>query len=330
MKITAPIDKVEEVEPLIEAGADELYCGVYRSVWFSTLAEPNIKPASKASLKSFEDLKKITQKANKCGVPVYLTLNSFYHSEPARDLIRKDLAQAIDAGVNGFVVADIPMLKEMRERCQGKTIILSTMGNCFNTETALFFKDLGINRIVFPRDLSLSELGSLCADLKRENLNIPLEFFVQRLMCRNVNGFCKAHGFKKNRESAPEEAACILPYQAEFTSRADNSAETIEPFFIGERGRNICAACGIFYFAQFGIEYLKIIGRGAPTKRKIEDVVFISAFRDILGKQPVSFDDFFKEGQEIYNRTYGRRCRTAECHFPCFVQKKLEEKSNEG
>jgi len=33
VKIVAPIDKVGEVEELIKAGADELYCGLFSAEW---------------------------------------------------------------------------------------------------------------------------------------------------------------------------------------------------------------------------------------------------------------------------------------------------------
>lgn len=33
MKITAPFDRVNEIGPLIEAGTDELYCGVCSNYW---------------------------------------------------------------------------------------------------------------------------------------------------------------------------------------------------------------------------------------------------------------------------------------------------------
>jgi collagenase-like PrtC family protease len=75
MKITAPVNKAEEVRDLIEAGADELYCGVYHSEWYYTETRPNAKPTSKSSLKSFKDSEKIVQKAKKYNVPVYITLD---------------------------------------------------------------------------------------------------------------------------------------------------------------------------------------------------------------------------------------------------------------
>jgi collagenase-like PrtC family protease len=189
LKITVPIDTAKETEALIEAGADELYCGVYQPDWFSTAGTPNKRHSLNANLESFEDLKKVTATADKYRTPVYLALNSGYMFAGVLSLVKKDLASALQAGVSGFIVSDALLLKEIRRICPDKKIILSTLSNCFNIETISFFNDLGIGRVVFPRDLSLPELAALCGEIRGRGLNIPLEVFVQNLACRNVNGF---------------------------------------------------------------------------------------------------------------------------------------------
>jgi len=366
MKITAPIDKVEEVKYLIEAGADELYCGVYHSAWYNTLTRPNIKPSSKSSLKSFKDFGKIVQKAKGYNVPVYITLNAYYYRKDSYNLIKDDLEKAINLEASGFVVTDISLIKEIKRICKDKPIILSTMGNCFNTETISYYKDLGVSRIVFPRDLSLSELEYLYEELKRKNIELPLEIFVQNLTCRNVNGFCRYHGYlpsqksqflmdriirgfnkiltafypylfvnyilpleKKYRDKYCKPLPCMLKYKAVFISRFNNSKETVYPFWIGEPYQSICAACGIFYFKNFGIDYVKIIGRGLPTSKKIKDVRFIRSLTTILNEQSLDFDEFFKKGQENYYQIYGLHCKETECHYPSFVKKRIGAKIDE-
>lgn len=43
MKLVAPISKVEEVLPIIEAGADELYCGVLPLEWYKKYTNLKIR-----------------------------------------------------------------------------------------------------------------------------------------------------------------------------------------------------------------------------------------------------------------------------------------------
>ena len=366
MKIAAPFDKVKEVRPLIEAGADELYCSVFQPRWFSISGVPTPRPKSTCSLRSFKELKAAVRIAQELNTAVYITLNSYYHSRDALNLIRKDFKNALAAGVTGFIVSDIPLLKEIKKSAPDKPVVLSTMGNCFNTETAAFFKELGAGRIVFPRDLSLSELEYLCAEQKRKGLALQLESFVLNLRCRNVNGFCRCHGYPSISKSAGEPllsrffqastgllagrapgmftnaclyllkrtrniyrkpTPCLMDYKATYISRSDNTRETIPRFYLGEPYDNICAACSIFYFREFGIEYLKIIGKGRPTESKIQDVKFIAALRGALNGHQ-DFDEFLKKGQELYRQAYGAPCRQAQCHYPCFVKKRTEAEKN--
>jgi collagenase-like PrtC family protease len=364
MKITVPIDKVEEARSLLEAGADELYCGVYHSGWSAARCAANARLA-RYSLQSFAELKKVVQTAKGYKVPVYLTLNWHYQYKAAYNLVKEDLEKALNSEVSGFIVSDISLIKEIRKKCPDKPIILSTLTNCFNTSTISFFKDLGVARIVLPRDLSLRELGDLCDELKKEDIGLPLEFFVYNLVCTNVNGFCRYHnhlpskksmislgrivrayrqafyflfphlyvkyaagfvkGYGKNNLRKPP---CLMDYHATFISNAGGAREDKSPFWIGEPYGEICAACGIFYFKQFAIEYIKISGRGWPTKAKIQAVRFVAMLRDLLNGEAMSFDEFFKKGQETHHSVFGSHCRSAACHFPCFVKKRIEAKIN--
>lgn len=150
MKITAPINRVNETDVLIKAGADELYCGVYHSKWYGVGGRPNVKPSSRSSLKSFTELREIVSKAKVYNVPVFITLNSIYLSMQTFKLIQDDLRRAIDCEVGGFVVTSIALLKEIRRICKNTPVILSTMANCFNTETISYYNDLGVSRWFYP------------------------------------------------------------------------------------------------------------------------------------------------------------------------------------
>ena len=59
MKILLPVDKVQEVEKVIEAGADELYCGVLTSDWHSKYIAGSInrRPGGRANFTTIDNLK---------------------------------------------------------------------------------------------------------------------------------------------------------------------------------------------------------------------------------------------------------------------------------
>jgi putative protease len=320
MKITAPICRLEEAGPLIAAGADELYCGVYHSGWFPTGAGPNTKPLSRPNLGSFAELARLTAFARARGVPVYAAFNGSHHLASSRALALEDIAKALRAGASGIILADNALIRAFRRLHPGVPLIVSTMANCFNSEAVSFYRDLGVSRIVLPRDLSLPDLGRLRSELDKKRLKVPLEFFVQNLTCRNVDGLCRYHSLRllktsRFRDSVPGKVPCLLPYNAEFISRSGGRAGTDHGFRLGAARKKVCAACGMFHFRKLGIAYLKIVGRGLPAPVKIADVKFISALRDLLKKRRGGFEGFSGGAKKAYRRFYGRPCRPSECHF---------------
>lgn len=81
MKLIVPISKVEEVLPIIEAGADELYCGVLPLEWYkkyTNVASINRAERMRSNLKNFDELKQIVKMAHSYNIPVSLALNSIY------------------------------------------------------------------------------------------------------------------------------------------------------------------------------------------------------------------------------------------------------------
>ena len=79
LKITSPFREKEEVTPLIEAGAGELYCGYLSPEWAKRYT--SLEFERKGGGSNFTDLTELKQAvalAHKGGVPVYLTLNGLY------------------------------------------------------------------------------------------------------------------------------------------------------------------------------------------------------------------------------------------------------------
>ena len=75
MKIAAPLRAVDELAPLAQAGADEVFCGVMepdqRPDYF-----PNGRPQASASLPSFQDLEQVAARARELGVNVSFCANA--------------------------------------------------------------------------------------------------------------------------------------------------------------------------------------------------------------------------------------------------------------
>ncbi|MFH1415749.1 MAG: U32 family peptidase [Elusimicrobiota bacterium] len=361
IKILAPINNPSETERLIKAGADELYCGVFHENWTKIIgAVPNAKVSKWASLKSFKELREITGIAGKYNVPVYLCLNAHYTTRPVFELAKKDYKEAVQNNVSGFIAAHLPLIKEIKKEYENIPVILSTMGNCFNSDTAAFYRKYGISRVVFPRYMTIEELGTVCSEIKRKDINIELEAFILNFVCRNINGLCLMHGpfaqfymgqdrsilkkalknifsiFPKsykyifpiiNKFIIKQKAKypCMQRFEAGFYSETGEE-EICPSYFLGNKYFNICAACALACYEEMGINHVKIVGRGYHLNRKLKDISFIKELRDDLISGRYDNNEFMHRGQESFYRNYGYRCRAAECHYPELIRRKNSNK----
>lgn len=310
------MDKVEEVNQLVEAGADELYCGLISRDWIRkyTIAALNRRPSPVCNFKSFEELKKCVEIAHSYEVPVELTINEHYYTEDQYPFLLEFTQKAIDVGVKSFIVSDLAFLLTLHDAFGGIKIHVSTGGTAFNSETVKFYQDLGASRVQLPRHLTIGEIRDICSEVS----NIETGVFILNSKCANIDGFCTFLHFSSTDPAYTN--ACMLPYEVYVESSEDDERKIIagvrqkiwQRFHIDDRP---CGACALYDFNEMGLTYAKIVGRGYPTAKKVTDIKFIRTLLDFLRKNP-SKEEFTIAARNLYTHTYGRPCRVAMCYYP--------------
>lgn len=197
MKILAPINNPKEVKIIIQAGADELYCGVNPLQWskkYTNVASSNRREWSAANLSSFNHLKQVVEIAHKDNIPVYLTLNALYTDEQY-PLIEKFLEQVYRFKIGALIVTDLGLLLKLKQMQTDIKLCISTGGTTFNNLAVEFYKSLGAKRIILPRHLTVEEIG----DITSSNPDMEFEVFIMNSGCKNIDGFCTFHHGVKER-----------------------------------------------------------------------------------------------------------------------------------
>ena len=103
MNILSPLTTVEEVEPLIKAGADELYCGIISDNWrkkFKDITCLGRFESSQPNFSNFGEVKKAVEIADTYNKPIFLTVNAPYYSKRQFKLIEEDINKAFNVGIN--------------------------------------------------------------------------------------------------------------------------------------------------------------------------------------------------------------------------------------
>jgi len=317
MKLLSPVDKTNEVEPLIAAGADELFCGLLLSDWHYKYIAGSInrRPGGGANFTTFEDLEACLDLAHAHSVPVFLTLNEHYYTPEQYPFILDYVDRVVGLGVDALMVADLALLLALRELDIKTRIIVSTGGNTFNPEAARFYQDLGAQRIVLPRHLTLEEIN----DISRVS-GVELETFILNSRCPNVDGLCTFHhGLAAQSFEPLYQNACMLPYDISVAggdAEGQVSSKRQHIWQMVHVDDHPCGACALYELGRMNITSVKIVGRGNTTVRKLADVKFIRSLLDFLDGQRPAREQFRQRARELYRDTYHRPCRLYMCYFP--------------
>jgi U32 family peptidase len=320
VKILSPLDKVEEVEALAEAGADELFCGLLTEDWHNRYIAGaiNRRPGGGANFTRWEDLQAAVRAAHGHKIPVILTLNEHYYLPEQYPYLREYISRAASLGVDALMVADLALMLTLRDMPDAPKLYISTGGAPFNSETVAFYRDIGAARVTVPRHLTLDEIG----EMMRRADGIETEVFVLNSRCPYVDGYCTfQHGLAGEDFPPLYQNACMLPYdiEAQCEPGVPEAELSLEHQQIWQRHHvddAPCGGCALYELAEMNITAVKIVGRGNVTERKVTDVTFLRGLLDCLEADKPERQEFREIARMRYRETYRRECRVYMCYFP--------------
>ncbi len=192
MKIITPVSSVSELDMLLYNGADELYCGIRTPEW-EELFEQNLwmnrRSPCQANISSLMDLESIVTGAHKQGVNVSITLNASFYPEKGMAYILTLCEQLVkEICVDALIVSDLNLLLELKKLTLPVRIHLSSLGSCFNSHAIDFYRSCGVNRIILPRQLTLSEIKAI---VEPNADKMEFEVFALNDGCYYEEGFCQ-------------------------------------------------------------------------------------------------------------------------------------------
>ena len=318
-QILAPFSNKKEVVPLIEAGATELYCGLVDKKWqqsYSFVSSINLRHDRAANLVSFKELQHSIEEAHSMNSRVFLTLNAHFYSQPQLPIVLKQAEKAIKAGIDSLIVADSSLIPKLKQEFS-VPISLSTGNPAFNNSALDFFKELGIERVVFPRHLSLNEIEQLTSHSKK--IGLTTECFVLNVICPYIDGLCTfQHIVDESVEFLPLGGLpCRYNFNVKAFSKASKEKKLAAESHINIWGNTLsrdCGLCALPYFKRFGVDSLKIAGRAHPIEKKLADVMAVKNALDFLDSKGA--EAFAKKCRQLYFDLFHNKCDYINCYYP--------------
>ncbi len=169
LELLAPARNLETGIAAINQGADAVYIGA-----------PAFG-ARKSAATSLQAIESLANYAHLFNSKVYVTLNTvLYDSE--LDEVRNLIHELYNIGIDALIIQDMGILE-----MDLPPIVLhaSTQTHNYTPEKVKFLEDVGIQRVILARELSLAQINGI-----HKQTNVELEFFVHGALCVSMSGQC--------------------------------------------------------------------------------------------------------------------------------------------
>ncbi|WP_459128813.1 peptidase U32 family protein [Guggenheimella bovis] len=292
MELLAPAGNLKRLKVALDYGADAVYVG--GSLFGLRAKAPNF---------TLDELKEGVQYAHERGKKVFLTLNIMPHDEDL-ELLEEYLESLKPVGIDAYIVSDPGTFQVIRKVDPEHEVHLSTQANCINSESARFWFDQGIQRVILGRELSLEEITKIV----KNNPGKDFEVFVHGAMCMAYSGRCLISNYLTGRDANRGDCvqACRWNYHLVEETRPGEYIPIVEE----EEGTAILQAHDLNTLKilpeviKTGVMSLKIEGRN-KTEFYVASVVRV--YREALRRLEAGnfvTEDLEEELNKLSHRTY--------------------------
>ena len=268
IEILAPAGSFETLKAAVLNGADAVYAGGNRF-------------GARAYAVNFteEELLEAIDYIHLHGRKIYLTVNTLVKENEFADLYSY-LRPYYEQGLDAVIVQDIGVMKYVMRQFPGLAVHASTQMTVTNYIAAKHLEELGVERVVPARELSLSEIRQLA-----ENTGLEIECFVHGALCYCYSGQCLMSSMIGGRSGNRGQCAqpCRLPY------KVNHSKEAMDILSL----KDLCAIELIPELIEAGVTSFKIEGR-------MKQPSYVAA---VTGMYRKYVDLYLREGRKAYKVT---------------------------
>ena len=250
LELLSPAGDMEQLNMSILYGADAVY-----------LAGTSFGMRSFAGNFSPEALPKAVKFAHDHGVHVHVTVNTMPRNDEVAQLPAY-LEQLDDAGVDALILADLgafTLAGKYAPHCQRH---VSTQQSIANYACAQAWFDLGAQRVVLARELSLEEIRGIRQKVSQD---LEIETFGHGAMCVSYSGRCLLSNYMTGRDS--NRGACAQPCRYQYALMEEKRPGEYFPVFEDEKGtyimnsRDMCMIDHLGDLMDAGVDCIKLEGR---------------------------------------------------------------------
>ena len=250
MELLSPAGDWERLEMAIAYGADAVY-----------LAGDTFGMRSFAGNFSQRELLDAARLCRAKGVDLHVTCNTMPRNDEVARLPQW-LELLEEAGVTAVILADVGVLALAKQYAPHVKIHISTQASIVNHQAARAWHDLGADRVILARELSLDEIAEIRAKTPRE---MEIETFAHGAMCVSYSGRCLLSNYMTGRDA--NRGACAQPCRYQYALVEEKRPGEYFPIEEDDRGtyimnsRDMCMIDHLPDLLAAGVDSVKIEGR---------------------------------------------------------------------
>ncbi|MBI2665979.1 U32 family peptidase [Candidatus Woesearchaeota archaeon] len=239
-ELLAPAGDKSMLAAAVKAGADAIYFGIKGL---------NMRVAAGNFL--LEEVKEVVDYCHVHGVKAYCTINIIIFEREL--LLLEEILQLLKkVKIDAIICWDLAVVKICKEL--GLEIHLSTQASVANSAAAIYWKKLGVKRIVLARECSLEDIKEI-----KEKSKLEIECFVHGARCISLSGRCfiSQELFKKSAN----RGECLQPCRRNYKITDEDGKEMILENNFVMSAKDLCALPILPRLVKIGIDSFKIEGR---------------------------------------------------------------------
>lgn len=280
-ELLAPAGSFEILKAVIEAGADAVYVG---GSMFGARAYANNF--------SEEELLEAIDYVHLRGKKLFLTVNTLFKNNEINNTLYDYLLPYYEKGLDAVIVQDFGAIAFIKEYFPDLPIHTSTQMTITGVEGAKLLKNLGAERVVLARELSVAEMKQI-----KDEVGVELEAFIHGALCYSYSGQCLFSSMLGGRSG--NRGRCAQPCRLAYSVLDEKKKVYKKDSYV----LSLKDLCGIEYLQKLreaGVYSLKIEGRMKQASYAAGVVSFYRKYIDL--EKNVSKEDM----QHLYE--LGNRC----------------------
>lgn len=295
IELLAPAGNREAFYGAVHAGADAIYLG-------------GEKFGARAYADNFtrEELLECIRYGHIHGCRSYLTVNTLMKEQELSELL-EELSPLYEEGLDGVIVQDLGALQVIRQHFPELELHASTQMTITGPAGASLLKELGVNRVVPARELSLEEIRQL-----KQESGLEVEAFIHGAMCYCYSGACLFSSILGGRSGNRGRCAqpCRLAYETDSPGASVHKKEYY-PLSL----KDMCTIENLPQLMESGIDSLKIEGRMKKSEYAAGVTAIYRKYIDRYLSDPLKAYAVEKQDLEALSKLYIRSQRQTGYYF---------------